>query len=398
MTWRDQQAANSVGGQRLRGSFRGAEFIAPDDDLELGRRTQVHEYPQRDLPYVEDLGRKARRFQLEVFVAGPDYMAARDALIAEIEKPGPGLLTHPYYGTLNVTVVEARVRQSSREGGKATFTLTCIEGGENIFPSTEVDTAATTAAAADAASTSAIAEFARRFSVEGLTGWSVTALEDEVARTLSGVTQLVGDVAGAIAAEIRAPYNMGGLIVGNIQQIASLAAEPREALRLYKGLFDAGADSPEIAATTATRRQQAQATAALQEFTRASAVIEACRAASESHFDASDDAMRARDELLDAIEARMEATDPVTGGPIGVELFDALRSLRAAMVQDLRVRGAKLPRITYHTPQATLPARVLAYRIYGDASRAEEIVARNKIRHPGFVPGGVALEVLTDGN
>jgi prophage DNA circulation protein len=47
----------------------------------------------------------------------------------------------------------------------------------------------------------------------------------------------------------------------------------------------------------------------------------------------------------------------------------------------------------------TQPALVLAQRLYGDPAsveaRAAEIVARNKVRHPGFVPGGVALQVLS---
>ncbi len=397
MSWREQQGANSAGGKHLRGSFRNAEFIVPTDDFEFGRRTTVHEFPLRDLPYVEDLGRKARRFTVEAFVAGADYMAQRDALIAEIEKPGPGVLVHPYYGTLNVTVVDGgKVRQTSRDGGKATFTITFVESGENVFPSASADTAAGTDAAATVASDSALAAFAKRFSVAGLTGWSIAALESDLARTLAGVTAIVGGTTSAIAAEIRAPYNMGALIIGAMQQIATLAAEPGEALRLYKGLFDAGSGGQAMPATTATRRQQAQATDALHELVRASAAIEACRAASETDFAAVDDALTARDDLLDAIEARMAAVDPVTGAPIDNDLFDALRALRAAMVQDLRVRGAKLPRIVYYTPAAAQPARALTYRIYGDASRAEEIVARNKIRHPGFLPGGLALEVLTD--
>jgi prophage DNA circulation protein len=44
---------------------------------------------------------------------------------------------------------------------------------------------------------------------------------------------------------------------------------------------------------------------------------------------------------------------------------------------------------------ATLPALVVAHRVYGDATRADEIVSRNRVRHPGFVPGGIALEVAT---
>lgn len=398
MNWREQITANSARGQALRGSFRGAGFIAPTDELEFGRRTQVHEFPLRDEPYVEDLGRKARRFQIEVFVAGDGYMAERDALIAAIDEPGPGLLTHPWYGVLNVTVVEARVRQSSREGGKATFTLSLVEAGENIFlPTIDADTASGVDAKAATATASAIGEFARKFSVEGLTGFSLAALEAEISRTLADVTKVVGTIANTVAAEIRAPYNMAGLIVGGVQQIAALAATPLEALRLYKGLFDAGSGGASIPPTTAQRQSQARATNALHEMTRTSGVIEAARTASGADFASSNEALALRDDLLAALDARMEALDPVTGEPIGADLFDALRALRAAMVEDFRLRAAKLPRITTYTPKAMLPARVIAWRLYGDASRAEEIMARNNIRHPLFVPGGSALEVLTDG-
>jgi prophage DNA circulation protein len=397
MSWRDQIAANSAGHQALRGSFRGAEFIVPTDELEFGRRTQVHEFPLRDEPYVEDLGRKARRFQIEVFVTGDNYLAQRDALIVAIEESGPGLLTHPYYGVLNVTVVEARVRQSSREGGRATFTLTCIEAGENIFlPLIEADTASRVETQAKVATESTLQEFARKFSVEGLTGINLAAIEAEVSRTISGITQAVGDIANTVAAQIRAPYNMAGLIVGGVQQIATLAATPFEALRLYKGLFSAGSGAAAIPHTTAQRRQQAQATSALHEMTRTAAVIEAARVAAVAEFDASNEALALRDDLLAALDARMNATDPVTGEPIGNDLFDALRALRAALVEDTRLRAGKLPQITTYTPKAMIPARVLAWQIYGDAARAEEIVARNNIRHPLFVPGGVQLEVLTD--
>lgn len=394
MTWRDQVAANSVSGARLRGSFRGAEFLVRGNDLEFGRRAQTHEYPMRDLPYVEDLGRKARRFQIEVFVAGHSYLAERDALISKIEEPGPGALVHPYYGLLQVSVIDARVRDSSREGGTATFTLTCIEPGELTFPAATNDTAVKGGAAATAASDAAIAAFAKRFSVGGLPGWAVTAMEAEVANTLSRVTAIVGDVAGAVAAEIRAPYNMAGLIVGNMQLIATRAGEPLEALRLYRNLFDLG--DIEVSTATATREQYTQSVAALREITQASAVIEACRTASVAQFAASDDALRERDVLLDGLDQRMEATDPVTGEPIDGALFSALHALRAATADDLRARGAKLPRVIRYVSPATLPALVVAYQVHGDATRADEIVTRNKVRHPGFVPGGIQLEVLSD--
>lgn len=44
----------------------------------------------------------------------------------------------------------------------------------------------------------------------------------------------------------------------------------------------------------------------------------------------------------------------------------------------------------------TMPALLIAHRVYGDARRADDIVSRNRIAHPGFVSGGQVLEVLKD--
>ncbi|TNY06237.1 DNA circularization protein, partial [Escherichia coli] len=41
-------------------SFRGVGFFVASDQGEYGRRGPVHEYPNRDNPYFEDLGEKAR--------------------------------------------------------------------------------------------------------------------------------------------------------------------------------------------------------------------------------------------------------------------------------------------------------------------------------------------------
>ena len=40
-------------------SFKGAPFHVEETGGQFGRRTVLHEYPFRDLPYGEDLGRSA---------------------------------------------------------------------------------------------------------------------------------------------------------------------------------------------------------------------------------------------------------------------------------------------------------------------------------------------------
>lgn len=381
----------------LNGRFRNAEFLVPSDSLVLGRRNQVHEYPLRDDAYVEDLGLKVREYSFEAIVIGPGYEAARDKLIAALEEPGPGTLSHPDYGTLQVAITSARMRRNSRERGKVTFSISFVPSeGTPRYPSSTVDTAAAVETAADSASAAAVKDFTRVFSVEGQPAFFVTAIEEELYRVIAGVENTVGDISSSIAAEIRAPYNMATAIVGAIADIADIAGEPLRALQLYQGLFDTGQNSLSIPLTTSNRRQQASNTAALHSIIQRGAIIEAARTASATSYDTRNDALSIRDTLTDAIDAQMEAVDPVSGASIDDAIYQALYDLRTAIVNDLRTRGARLPELTIHTPGATLPALVIAYNLYGNADMDEEIITRNKIVHPGFVAGGEPLEVLAD--
>jgi prophage DNA circulation protein len=74
-------------------------------------------------------------------------------------------------------------------------------------------------------------------------------------------------------------------------------------------------------------------------------------------------------------------------------MFAPLRDLRSQLAKDFRDR-APVTRLTTITLQSGIPAAVLAHRLYGDATRADEIVARNKLSHPLFVPADESLEVL----
>ncbi len=64
----------------------------------------------------------------------------------------------------------------------------------------------------------------------------------------------------------------------------------------------------------------------------------------------------------------------------------AFRSLRAAVVLDLTVRGASLPALMTVTSGEPQPALTLAYRLYQDASRADELIVRADPVHPLFMP------------
>ncbi len=98
------------------------------------------------------------------------------------------------------------------------------------------------------------------------------------------------------------------------------------------------------------------------------------------------DMIAVRDDLIATIDKEsLTATDSV---------YEALQVARLAVWQDLTVRARDNARLTTLTPPEVLPALAIAYDYYEDAARDADIVARNGVRHPGFVPAE-PMKVLT---
>ncbi len=392
----------------LPGSFRNVPFVIESADGEIGRNVALHEFPLRDKPYAEDLGKKARRFRMNLFVLGADYMAARDALIAALEEPGPGKLVHPYLGEMTATVIEARgPRESTREGGMARFAVTFVESGEAVFPRATADTAKNTESAADTASAAVQSAFSDTFVADSpqfvvdhakSLVHRVSDQIDAVRRRFPNVPDMVSDFVSdlqglAASAEelIRAPADLATDIYGLVADIVLLPDRIDRAFDAYRQLWDLFTDESAAlpAGTAKSIVRKTNNTRAFNALVRRAAVVEAVRATASVAFDSYDDAKARMEELADQMDAEAETA--------GDESYVALMDLRAAMVADITKRGANLARVRKITPGATIPALVLAHRLYGDATQAENIVARNRIAHPGFVPGGEELEVLIDG-
>jgi len=390
MRWQDQMQ---------KGSFRGVPFRCKSREKEGGRRVARHEYPGRDEPWAEDLGRKANTDRLELHIIGADYMAGRDAMLAALDQYGPGLLVHPWDGQKQIQVETYNLRESSREGGMAIFTLTFTEAGKQQFPSATADTASAVDAAADSAVAASVDDFSNTFDVIGKPGWvadeavavmgkaadaidaaaAIPAIPSEITGFYGALTSLQG----SLNALVRKPADLGNGMASIIGGIGKVFSDPVPALRKLTSFGD---DLNTPPSTTPARKAQAANQSASIALTKRVALIEEARLSASTTPESSSAAMAKRSDLADRLEAEAETA------PDAVYL--ALVDLRVAVVRDLTDRAAQLPKVSSHTPKATLPAVVIAHRIYGDAGRADELVARNNIRHPGFVPGGTPLEVI----
>lgn len=384
-------------------SFRGVVFHVSATGESLGRRVQVHQYPQRDRPFAEDLGRRAREYKVTAFVLGEDYFSTRDRLIAACEEAGSGTLIHPFYGTLEVVCTECALTQSLTDGGSAGFDLTFIEAGARSFPAETPDGPSRTQSRAAVARASTSASFASVFSTDGLPSFVADAAAEliraagiEARNALQGIAS--AESAAAIAELLedgtvlpQSATAAGDAVLAVARAMSGATDDPAADTSALLRWGSFGRDLRPAPETTATRRQQARNQTALVTLVRRAAVIEAAGLSAAREFDSYQAAVAARDDLADRLDAEI-----LTAGDAGEDnAFAALSDLRAAMVADLSERSRRLARVRALMLAESRPALVIAYELYEDAARDAEIARRNRLAHEGLVPPGVALEVLT---
>lgn len=400
MTWRDSYRT---------GSFRGVPFRSQTNETSGGRRVETHEFPGRDRPWTEDLGRRAKTRSLEVFVAGADYLDQRDRLMAALDFAGPGTLVHPWDGSQVVNVPDYSVRDTTEEGGIAFFTITFIESGQVIEAATAPDTAAIVGTTADAAIETAPARFADRFDVGGVASF-VEDAGAALVRASATQAAIAGGLQGGVGSALRAfeaglslipsgaltlvrsPLQLGHATVGLFSAIGALGGNPLARVAGLSSMVSFSA--PEVIGTTPARNRQRANGVAYVDLVTTAAAAELVRAIADAPISSYQDAVVLRDAAAEILEGRVIATADA-GNDAASATFAAL--LRV-MVADVTARGGTLSRVYGYTPARTEPALVIANRLYGAQGalldRATDLVARNRIRRPGFVAGGRQIEVL----
>lgn len=425
MSWREQLTD--------RGQFRGIAFFVRSHTQDGGRRNIKNEFPFRDLPAVQDLGRKAHTYSLDLYVIGADYMPARDALRNALDEAGTGELQHPWLGILRVNVDTWRLEESTDRGGIARFTVSFIESGEVKQPVATIDTAVEVQIAAQNLRVAAMAVLSAQHLPAKMPDWSLAKLQQSVrnlAQSLPGNWEAVlnnvrstVDLAESIywqatATMLRARTGfglrelldrvrkVGALIVGRSDgtpdgdQLARSQDVVGQVVRISM-IAAAAASSATIKPISTTKSRAASsvsssapaASSASSGARTAQAGVQAGSRLIQSR--SKTEAQQMRQSIHAMIEAEIERLS-IDGASMPAPLYYALIDLRAAVTRDVAVLGLLLPHTVSWTPAATLPAVVIAHRLYGDALRDADIVSSNAIRHPGFVPGGVALEVLSE--
>ncbi len=123
----------------MQASFRTVIFHVETGARLSGRRTVLHEYPKKNLPYAEDMGRHAKRFHFSGYLiyrpnGSYDYVSQRLKLVRALEEDGPGQLVHPVFtnpegGPFWVMVERYTMVENRQRGGFTEFEMQFVEVG-----------------------------------------------------------------------------------------------------------------------------------------------------------------------------------------------------------------------------------------------------------------------------
>jgi len=393
-------------------SFRGVPFFYRESSKPVGRRLHVHQYPRRDETHAEDLGGVAKDWAYDAFVFGDDYMSQRDKLIDALNKEGPGEFIHPREGSFWVKAGLGSVSESTSEGGYAQFSLTFVYAGEQALQGSIKNTTVAVEQAAEVVMNAVTNELDTELDADS--GLSSDAAVETLSFSMNDLKRINGGINERIAnvSDIGSQIDEVGDDVAELigQPAALVTAYSRVLFSLYgayqgvAGAFNIYRDLDQSFVfvdvapnTTPTNKIINANQALLSNSLRAMNTAVAAKAiaklsfavdasASESPFDNFSEVIAVRDSIISSLDEVSET--------VGYGLYEALKLLSVQFSEHLNNHGVRLPRIHHYKLKECRPWLAVAYELVGDASLAEELRVRNRLKQPLFIESGKLLEYM----
>ncbi|WP_095188875.1 DNA circularization protein [Pseudomonas sp. Irchel 3E19] len=408
MNWRDRL---------LPASFRGVGFWIDQAKTPVGRKGQLHEYPQRDLPYFEDLGQQAKTHDLTAFIIGADCLEQRDKLLKALEA-GSGELVHPWLGRLQVKVGECDMTHTRQDGGLVTFALKFYPDKPLPFPTANVSTQKVLLAKADTLLGSAVARFeqamtlikAARIGIANLRN-SLTGVYEVIKEQLKPLIEQYRQITELVKAVKELPKEVAAEFKGLLGDIKELKEFAKEG---YRGVIaDVSqqleairkADAPKITTgkdTNAAAQAMADlvqdtllvkvaqwvasmpiATPAVKLSSTPSVAQQADQPVTRQEVPVTDEMKALQKAIGAAIDPMLDKADP--------KHHQAINDVKEALIAHLKAVASSGVRQVSKSFQESLPALVVAYKQFADATRVTQVTQSNAMNHPGFSPNDVKV-------
>jgi len=402
----------------LDAKFRGVTFDCQlaDDDFE--RHGVEHTRPFVDGAAMEDLGRGARRLRIKAIFFGDDYEDRMEAFLKVLEQPGKGDLVHPVFGPLKAQLLTLHIHHESDNVDAADVEMTFAESaldsplfagskpGQKAAAISTQSSAVRTAAAEALAKAVAACKNATAMSRAGLASIAeLKANVDSVTTSGASITSIpkawASDVASLVASVVDLKSaGSSSLLAGFAASLAILNSMVQSLSPSESGSSSSGSGSSSSdAALPLIKGEELDQVVAHVELESALGVAEAAQIVLESEADTptlTPDEIETvtantRESLQTSIDTYRDLYDLEQARPVIETLKDVAAAVQTAAEAVLL---AKPPLVTHTLAGRTCP-RLLAHQLYGDHTRAAEIVRLNALPDPNFLAAGSVLRVYS---
>jgi prophage DNA circulation protein len=354
-------------------------------------------------PFVDVGERLPNQFTITAHFSGLNYKDARDDFIKAIREGGEGELILPTFSPITVVPGKAAVQFNNREGGWETIKVQFVEFNAKQQPSESNNTQGAAIDGIDEEGTNIISQFGLALS-SGATWVSdaSTELTENVSETINDTLGLgaVGDGLEALTAAseelaqnattlIYTPTVLADKIYDAVNALTFAFNQPTDAFNAQIQLFENYTNGQTVYPTASTETGQAviDNQNSFNQIVQNLALAEAGRSAVLIDYTTQEEAQTALDTFESAVRIQQLENGNTSGGDENYFSLAEILSLVSAHI----TAQSNLPSLVEIISGGT--ALALAEDLYGDAERADEIVDRNNVRNPLFLPR--ELEVLS---
>ncbi|UQZ89530.1 hypothetical protein C4J81_15340 [Deltaproteobacteria bacterium Smac51] len=420
-------------------SFGGAVFYVSQSQDAFGRRGAHHEFPYQDRGLWDDLGAKDGRRQIEAYLTNflPGGMAAaRDRLITALAK-GEGELVHPWLGRHKVVCTDYSVGHNEKEIGLCRVSITFIDASATSSEPAD-NPVAGLLSGCDGALSCLADMFSARYSVAGVLAFVAEASYGRLDGLLSGLRSglsLAQEIEAALSPFIDlavkwfgvrkdnrfslpifvedslsflsenwqtiSPAELATYIIGLATLTVPASGTANEAYGRMSDLWTAARaglpfEAPPRSASSSSIQTINRNFAALDFIFQGAAAVEAARLTPWLNFEHQGQAESVRVDLIDRFDILAEQVGTAVESEAADRFYQHSRKITAAALEIVGITAPNLALLGSRTLKDCWPSVRLCYELYGNLEREGDLINRNRIAHPGFMPGGSAVEYLID--
>jgi prophage DNA circulation protein len=383
-------------------SYKGVAFRVERDTEGGSRRIVEHEFPNRDVPFLEDLGEGVRHYEVTAYVASNEADSEAAAVMSICAQRGPGVLVLPMNGPVVVRCLDFRRNFDKDKMGYSAIELKFTREGFSGALATVSSLANLIYVQTEAAVDAIAAIFVRNTEVRNVPDYVAQAVTDGAQTALSTFEA----VRTSRAIDVTVSATQRDVIAATFDDVpAIVASEDTEQLA------ELASTIVTIATDLAAGMEASVAVAAFEEIiTSVAASVDATvgsqwQTSVARNRNASNTLLRlaAFAAYCEAIE-RLSIFDRQTGITLRANVAEYFDEQLQAMPADdyeiyvpvTRMRDAVIDylsrAITTLVPSvqveasASMPSLYWAWRLYADPNRTDELVSRNRVVHPSFMP------------